>query len=273
MTERLADVNAAAEIIRAAEDRRPGIGLILGSGLGAFADELHNRSAFSTTDLPDYPRSTVEGHAGQLVFGEVGGRSILVVSGRVHLYEGITPRQVTFPVRLLKALGVNRLIVTNAAGGANPDFSPGTLMLIEDHINFTSANPLVGPNDDGGPRFPDMSNPYDKEWREQVEDLAREVAIGLERGTYLWTSGPSYETKAEIAAFRIMGADAVGMSTVPEVIQARYLGMKVLGISTITNFAAGLSPSPLDHQEVVAVGNMVKGKLKELLQVIVTNVP
>lgn len=265
------DVADAVTAIRRLDARRPVLGLILGSGLGHFAGSALNPVTFKSTELPGYPRSTVHGHAGQIILGEIEGRDVVILSGRVHLYEGITPRQVTFPIRLLGKLGVERLIVTNAAGGANPAFTPGTLMLIDDHINWAFANPLVGPNLDGGPRFPDMSNPYDAEWRAQVEELATSQGISLERGVYLWTTGPSYETKAEIRAFRTLGADAVGMSTVPEVIQANYLGMKVLGISTITNPAAGLSESPLDHDEVVEVGRQVKEKLSELIRLIIRN--
>ena len=264
-----ADVQAALEMLRAHETRRPEIALILGSGLGSLADAVEDAVAYATEPLPGYPRSTVEGHQGRLVFGTMEGRDVVFVQGRVHRYEGHSMRDVTFPIRLVHALGARKLVVTNAAGGINPAFHPGTLMFITDQINFAFANPLVGPNVDGGPRFPDMSAPYDPDWLDRAEQFAQSAGLATRRGVYLWTKGPSYETKAEIRAFRILGADAVGMSTVPEVIQARYLAMQVLGISTITNFAAGLNPEPLNHEEVLAVGRQVRGGLERLIRGVV----
>ena len=188
------------------------------------------------------------------------------------MYEGHDARSVVFPIRLLHALGVRHLIVTNAAGGINPSFPPGTLMFIDDHINLAFANPLIGPASGDGPRFPDMSAPYDPKWLARAEQVAAATGVATARGVYLWTMGPSYETKAEIRAFGRLGADAVGMSTVPEVIQAVYLGMSVLGLSTITNAAAGLSPTPLDHEEVMDVGNQVREKLLRLVTSLVADV-
>ncbi len=247
------------------------IGMILGSGLGEIADSLEEATTIETRTIPGYPASTVSGHKGELVVGRLAGRQVAVIRGRIHMYEGHDVGVVTFPIRLLDAMGVRHLIVTNAAGGINPDFVPGTLMLINDHINLAFANPLVGPNDGLGPRFPDMSEPYDESWMRRVEALALAEGIRLVRGVYLWTSGPSYETRAEIRAFARLGADAVGMSTVPEVIQAVHRGMKVLGVSTITNPAAGLSAEPLSHDEVIEVGKSVRGRLVRLVRAIVAD--
>ena len=263
------DVDAAVEMIRAKEERRPEFGLILGSGLGALADAAEEVVAFETASLPGYPPSTVEGHRGRLVFGSLEGKDVVFLQGRVHAYEGHPVRTITFPIRLLHALGVKRLLVTNAVGGINPNFAPGTLMFITDHINFAFQNPLVGPNVDGGPRFPDMSAPYDPAWIDSAEKWALQDGLRTERGVYAWTLGPSYETKAEVRMLARAGADAVGMSTVPEVIQAVYLGMRVMGISTITNPAAGLSPVPLDHEDVLEVGRRVRADLERLVRRII----
>ncbi len=262
------DVTDAVKIIRRTEQRRPRIGLILGSGLGALADSAVDAVAFDTSDLPGYPASTVEGHRGRIVFGSLEDVEIVVLQGRVHYYEGHDPRALSFPIRLLHALGVQKLVVTNAAGGINPRYTPGTLMFITDHINLAFANPLVGPNVDGGPRFPDMSAPYDPDWTDRAEQAALEAGIPTRRGTYIWAMGPSYETPAEIRAFARLGADAVGMSTVPEVIQAAYYGIKVLGISTITNPAAGLSAAPLMHEDVLEVGRQVRSRLETLVRMV-----
>ncbi len=264
-----ADVQEAVAMIRAHETRVPEVALVLGSGLGGLADLAEAPSMMATADIPGYPRSTVAGHKGRLVFGRLEGREVVFVQGRVHRYEGHPARAVTFPVRLVHALGARKLLVTNAAGGINPAFVPGTLMFITDHINAAFVNPLVGPNDDGGPRFPDMSAPYDPAWLDQAEAVALRHGIATRRGVYLWTLGPSYETKAEIRFFARLGADAVGMSTVPEVIQARYLDMQVLGLSTITNPAAGLSPEPLAHQDVLEVGRRVRDQLQRLIRAII----
>ncbi|NNE36318.1 MAG: purine-nucleoside phosphorylase [Rhodothermales bacterium] len=261
----IADVHDALTAVRALDDREPELGLILGSGLGSLAELAEDIVEIATVDLPGYPRSTVEGHAGSLIIGQLRGKCVAIVRGRVHCYEGHSVRMSAFPVRLLHALGVRKLIVTNAAGGAQPALSPGTLMFIKDHINFAFRSPLVGSNEDGGPRFPDMSQPYDESWIKKSEEFAARAGIETRKGVYLWTLGPSYETKAEIRAFAHLGADAVGMSTVPEVIQAVYLNMKVIGVSTITNFAAGLSPEPLSHEDVLSVGRSVSVNLKRLM--------
>ncbi len=260
-----ADVQDALRRIRAQTDRVPEVALVLGSGLGGLADAAEDAVVFPTQALPGYPRSTVPGHEGRLVLGRLGGREVVFVQGRVHLYEGHPIRAVTFPIRLVHALGARRLLVTNAAGGINPSFVPGTLMFITDHINFAFTNPLAGPNTDGGPRFPDMSAPYDPGWLDRAERAALAHRIPTRRGVYLWTQGPSYETRAEIRLQARLGADAVGMSTVPEVIQARYLGLPVLGLSTITNPAAGLSPEPLAHDDVLVVGRRVRSQLQRLV--------
>lgn len=275
MTETYSDaLDDALATVRARTDLEPDLEpelvLILGSGLGALADEAEDAVAIPTADVPGYPRSTVPGHAGRLVFGRFEGRRVLFVQGRVHLYEGHPPRTLTFPVRLAHALGARKLLVTNAAGGIDPTMGPGTLMFITDHINFAFANPLSGPARDGEPRFPDMSAPYDPAWLDRAERLALERGIPTRRGVYIWTSGPSYETPAEIRFFRTVGADAVGMSTVPEVIQASALGMPVLGISAITNPAAGLNAAPLNHEEVMEVGRQVRDRFAALVRAIVT---
>jgi purine-nucleoside phosphorylase len=263
------DVQAALRVIRACETRVPALALVLGSGLGDLAHAAEEAQAIPAQDLPGYPASTVAGHQGRLVFGRMEGQEVVFLQGRVHRYEGHPIRAVTFPIRLLHALGIRRLLVTNAAGGINRSFVPGTLMFITDHINFSFANPLSGPNEDGGPRFPDMSAPYDPAWRDQAEQVARTLGIAIRRGVYLGVQGPSYETKAEVRAFERLGADAVGMSTVPEVLQAVGLGMQVLGLSTITNPAAGLSLAPLVHEDVLEVGRQVRQSLERLLRGII----
>ena len=263
------EIQEAVAAVRARTDRVPEIALVLGSGLGALADDVEDAVAISTSEVPHYPASTVQGHAGRLVLGSLGGRSVLVIQGRVHFYEGHTPREVAFPVRLAHALGARRLLLTNAAGGINPDFGPGTLMLITDHLNLTFASPLAGPVGEGEHRFPDLSNPYDELWRESARNIALTLRVPYREGVYVWTSGPSYETPAEIRAFRLAGADAVGMSTVPEALQAAALGLPVLGISTITNPAAGLNAEPLDHQEVLEVGRTVRDRLATWVRAIV----
>ena len=264
-----ARIEAAAAAVRAHTGLRPEIALVLGSGLGALADEVEGAVTVSTSDVPHYPQSTVEGHAGRLVLGHLAGRPVLVVQGRVHLYEGHPARDVTFPVRLAHALGVRGLVLTNAAGGINPAFGPGTLMLISDHINLAFSSPLAGPVGAGEGRFPDLSNPYSAAWREQARNLALRHRVAYREGVYVWTSGPSYETPAEIKFFARAGADAVGMSTVPEAIQAAALGLPVLGISTITNPAAGLQDQPLDHAEVLEVGRQVRDRLTTWVRAIV----
>jgi len=258
---------SAARFIRTKYPTDIRIAAVLGSGLGAFADELENAVHIDYNDIPDFARTTIEGHAGRLVLGELEGIPLAVMQGRFHFYEGHSLEQVTFPMRVFGALGVKRVIVTNAAGGINKSFPPGTLMLITDHINFIGGNALRGPNDDRfGLRFTDMSEVYSSEYRETVLKEAANLGIKMEQGVYIAVSGPSYESPAEIRAFRTLGADAVGMSTVPEAIIARHQAMKVLGISVITNHAAGVSNQQINHEEVIEVGNRVRGQFIALLK-------
>jgi purine-nucleoside phosphorylase len=264
-------IDAAVAAVRERTDLAPELVLILGSGLGALADEVEDAVAIPTADVPGYPRSTVAGHAGRLVLGRFEGRDVLFVQGRVHLYEGHEPAALTFPVRLAHALGAQRMLVTNAAGGIDPTMGPGTLMFITDHLNLAFASPMSGPVRPGEPRWPDLAAPYDPGWLDRAEALALERGIPTRRGVYLWTRGPSYETPAEIRFFRRIGADAVGMSTVPEVIQAAALGMPVLGISAITNAAAGLNAEPLNHEEVMEVGRQVQSRFAALVRAIVAD--
>ncbi len=262
-------LDAAVAAVREHTDAAPETVLILGSGLGALAGEASDAVTIPTEAVPGYPRSTVVGHAGRLVFGTLEGRSVLLVQGRVHLYEGHAPGALGFPVRLAHALGAARLLVTNAAGGIDPAMGPGTLMFITDHLNLAFASPMSGPVRPGEPRWPDLAAPYDPAWLDRAEALALARGIPTRRGVYLWTSGPSYETPAEIRFFRTIGADAVGMSTVPEVIQAAALGMPVLGISAITNAAAGLNAEPLSHDEVMAAGRAVRDRFTTLVRAVV----
>lgn len=246
--------------------KEPEFGLILGSGLGELAEEIEDAVVIDYAAIPNWGQSTVVGHAGKLIYGKLAGRTVVALQGRFHFYEGNPMEVVTFPVRVMKALGCQGLIVTNAAGGIG--YGPGTLMLITDHINLTGQNPLIGANlDEFGPRFPDMSNAYTKEYREVAHVVAEKLGIKLDQGVYLGVTGPSYETPAEILAFKTLGAHAVGMSTVPEVIVAAHSGMKVLGISAITNFAAGFQ-SELNHEEVVEVTEQIKGNFKGLIKAI-----
>lgn len=257
----------ASEYIQDKVRLRPTIGLILGSGLGVLADEITNAVKIPYGEIPGFPESTVEGHAGQLVLGELEGQQVIAMQGRFHYYEGHSLDLVTLPVRVMKKIGVKQILVTNAAGGINTNFSPGDLMIIEDHLNFTGRNPLIGPNDDElGVRFPDMSTAYSPELRELAEQVAKEQGISVQRGVYVGVLGPSYETPAEIRMFRQLGADAVGMSTVPEVIVAVHSGLKVLGISCISNMAAGILEKPLSHEEVVATAEQVKEKFLTLVK-------
>lgn len=245
---------------------QPEFGLILGSGLGELAEEITDSITVDYKDIPHWGVSTVAGHAGKLVYGNLGGHKVLALQGRFHYYEGNPMEVVTFPVRVMKALGCEGVIVTNAAGGIG--FGPGTLMAITDHINMTGTNPLIGPNlDDFGPRFPDMSKAYTPEYRQIAHEVAEKTGIKLDDGVYIGVSGPTYETPAEIRAFKTLGADAVGMSTVPEVIVAAHSGLKVLGISAITNHAAGFQEE-LNHEEVVEVTQRIKEDFKGLIKAI-----
>jgi purine-nucleoside phosphorylase len=263
-------LDEAAEVVRRRTPLRPSIGVVLGSGLGAFADALDDAVAVPFGDIPHFPASTVVGHGGALVVGRSRGVPVAVMKGRVHFYEGYSLEQVAFPVRVLGRLGVGTLVITNAAGAINPSFAAGDLMVIEDHLNLL-GNPLLGPNDETlGPRFPDMSEAYDRALRDVAEAACRGAEVRCHRGIYVSIPGPSYETPAEIRMFRTLGADAVGMSTVPEVIAARHMGMRVVGLSCLTNMAAGVTDRKLDHREVLETGERVKGALLEVLARIVT---
>jgi purine-nucleoside phosphorylase len=254
--------------------QRPVLGLILGSGLGPYAESFRKKTLIPFHELPHFPRSTVPGHSGNLVLGEAEGVPAVALQGRVHFYEGYTMAEVTYPTRVLGGLGIRQLIVTNAAGGININFQPGDLMLIADHINLMGTNPLIGKNmDELGPRFPDMSEAYDSGMRATALRIAGDVGIPLFQGVYLGLAGPSYETPAEIRMLRSLGADAVGMSTVPEVIVANHMGIRVLGLSCITNMAAGILPRKLTHQEVMDTTEMVKEKFISLLRGIVPALP
>ena len=241
------------------------VGLILGSGLGELADEIEDRVVIQYTDIPSFPVSTVEGHAGQLVCGTLGGKKVIALQGRFHYYEGYTMEVVTFPIRVMSELGVQSMIVTNAAGGVNRDFTPGDLMMITDHINFFGTNPLIGANDEErGPRFPDLSQAYDLEYQTFIKEAATELDLPLKEGVYFGMTGPTYESPAEIRMISTLGGDSVGMSTVPEVIVARHAGIRVAGISCITNFAAGLG-GELNHEDVIEVSTKIRSSFKSLV--------
>jgi purine-nucleoside phosphorylase len=262
-----AHVDEAAQYLRSRLEPVPDVAIVLGSGLGSFAESLGQADSLPYETIPYWPASRIVGHAGTLVAGTTRGRRVLALSGRVHYYEGHDLGTVTFAVRVLGRLGVKVLLLTNAAGGINQKFGEGALMVIDDHINFLGVNPLIGPNDDRfGPRFPDMSETYSKRLRALADESARANALQIEHGVYIAVSGPSYETPAEIRAFRGMGADAVGMSTVPEAIVARHMGIEVLGISCISNMAAGILPQPITAEEVIATTGRVRGQFIALLE-------
>jgi purine-nucleoside phosphorylase len=273
MVERMASTSLyeraehATRIIRSRISVEPRIAVVLGSGLGGFADDFENPVAIPYEDIPGFVRSTAQGHAGRLVVGTVDSVPVLAMQGRVHYYEGYSLEEVTFPIRTFGLLGVKTLVLTNAAGGINVQLTQGALMVISDHLNLMGVNPLRGPNDERfGPRFPDMSAVYSPELQELVIDEARAINVEVRRGIYCGLSGPSYETPAEIHLLRALGADAVGMSTVPEAIVARHMGIEVLGISCITNMAAGIGDEPINHEEVMATGDRVRATFTELLQ-------
>ncbi len=269
MTE-LERVRAAAAYVAGRTDLRPRIGLILGSGLGDLAEQMTEAVAVPYGEIPHLPHSTVMGHKGRLIAGKLAGVPVWAMQGRIHYYEGYSMLEVVRPVRVLRELGVATLIVTNAAGGLNPAFRPGDLMLITDHINLFGANPLLGPNEDAfGPRFPDMTYAYDPELRAVARSVAEREGVSVQEGVYMGLSGPTYETPAEIRAFRTLGADAVGMSTVPEVIAARHMGVRVLGISCISNMAAGMLPQPLNHIEVMETTARVAREFVRLIKGVV----
>jgi purine-nucleoside phosphorylase len=260
-------IQQAKRYIERSTEVRPQVGVVLGSGLGAFANELTERVDLPYSDLPGWPGSTAVGHAGRLILGKVGDLDVAVMAGRVHLYEGYSPAQVTYGVRVLGALGVRSMVFTNAAGGINLALERGGLVLISDHINLQGSNPLAGPNDDRlGPRFPDMSEAYSLEYRKIAKQVAAELSIPITEGVYAAVLGPSYETPAEIRYLRTIGADVVGMSTVPEVIVASHMGIKVLGLSCVTNMAAGVLPQKINHEEVLETGAMVRDTFVRFLK-------
>ena len=262
-----AAMDDALRVIEAATEIRPQVAVVLGSGLGGFAEELSDAVELPYVDIPGWPRSTAVGHAGTLVAGRLGELPLWLMRGRAHLYEGHPPEKVVFGVRVLGRLGVRTLVLTNAAGGINPTFSQGALVLVADHVNLQGTSPLVGPNDDSlGPRFPDMTDAYDADLRKRAHQAAARLGIELHEGVYAAWLGPAYETPAEIRFVRAIGADLVGMSTVPEVLAARHLGMRCLALSCVTNMAAGLGPGKIDHGEVLEVGERVRGTLTALLR-------
>lgn len=260
----------AARLIRTRTSVQVSIAIVLGSGLGAFAEDLTETTEIPYNEIPGFARATVEGHAGRLVIGKAGGVTVAAMQGRFHFYEGYSLEDVTFPIRVLKLLGVRTVVLTNAAGSLNVEFTPGSLMVITDHLNLLGDNPLRGNNDERfGPRFPDLSTVYSPELQSVVIEAGSAMGLELRRGIYAALSGPSYETPAEIHMVRTLGADAVGMSTVPEAIVARHMSMNVVGISCITNLAAGVSNRPIDHSQVMQIGEGVRGAFTELLRRIV----
>ena len=267
-------IQTAAEFLCSKTSYRPKTAIILGSGLGKLGEELTDAVFIPYADIPGFPPSSVEGHAARLVFGRLRDREIAVMQGRFHYYEGLTMQEVTFPVYVLHAMGVDTIVLTNACGGINTAFSPGDLMLVEDHINLLGDNPLMGRNDDRlGPRFPDMTNVYDPALRKLAADTAEELGIPLQRGVFALFNGPCYETAAEIRAYRILGADAIGMSLVPEATAARYLGMHVLGISCITNMATGIAVKEHSHEAVLAAAEKSSQTFNRLLTEILLRIP
>jgi purine-nucleoside phosphorylase len=277
MTDQFTLADSAVQLILQRTPLRPQIALVLGSGLGGFADSLTDATRVPYADIPAFPRSTAIGHAGQMVLGQVVGKAgsvpVAAMQGRVHLYEGYSPQEITFPIRVFGRMGIRAVILTNAAGGINLSYSQGALVVIRDHINLQGANPLVGPNDDRfGVRFPDMTHAYAKEYRQIAREEAAKLGIPQCEGIYAGLLGPSYETPAEIEYLRRIGADLVGMSTVAEVIAARHTGMKVLAISCVTNMAAGILDQPLSHAEVMETGERVKTTFEALLRAVLPRI-
>ena len=273
MTDQFQLADAAAQFILTRTPLRPKIGLVLGSGLGAFADSLAEATRVPYADIPTFPRSTAIGHAGQMVLGHSGDVPVATMQGRAHLYEGYSAQEVTFPMRVFGRMGIRGVILTNAAGGINPSYSQGALVLIRDHINLQGTNPLVGGNDDRfGVRFPDMTHAYARDYRQIAREEAGKLGIALPEGVYTGLLGPSYETPAEIEYLRRVGADLVGMSTVAEVIAARHMEMKVLAVSCVTNMAAGILDQPLSHAEVMETGERVKTTFEALLRAVLPRV-
>jgi len=273
MADQFTAADAAAQLILSRIPLRPKIGLVLGSGLGAFADSLSDAARVSYAEIPSFPQSTAIGHAGRMVVGNAGSVAVAAMQGRVHLYEGYSAQEITIPIRVFARMGIRAVILTNAAGGMNLSYSPGALVLIRDHINLQGTNPLIGHNDDRfGPRFPDMTRAYDPQYRAIAREEAGKLNVILQEGIYAALPGPSYETPAEIDYLRRIGADLVGMSTVAEVIAARHMGLKVLAISCVTNMAAGILDQPLSHAEVMETGERVKSTFEALLRAVLPRV-
>lgn len=269
----LESINKAKEYVMSKTDHKPKIGIILGSGLGSLTEEMNNADVIPYDDIPHFSKSDAEGHANQLVIGELEGKKVVAMKGRYHYYEGHSLDEVTFPVRVMQALGAENLIITNSCGAVNTDFNPGELMLITDHINLVGTNPLIGKNnDDLGTRFPDVSEVYNKDLRNIAKNTAKENNITLREGVYGWWSGPVYETPAEIRMIRTLGGDAIGMSTVPEATVAIHGGLKVLGISCLTNMACGILDEPLSHDEVIAVAAQSRSKFVHLVKNVIKNI-
>lgn len=263
-------INESANYLKSKTTNKPEIGIILGSGLGGLTESIEEPTRIPYKDIPHFPLSTVDGHAGHLVMGHLSNKNVIVMQGRFHFYEGYPLSQVTFPIRVLISMGIKKLIVTNAAGGVNKSYTPGDLMIIKDHINFTGNNPLIGPNlDSRGPRFLDLTRAYDGNLMKLAKDVGNRLKIDVKEGVYMWFTGPNYETPSEVKLASILGADAVGMSTVPEVIVANHESVKVLGISCITNMAAGILDKPLNHDEVVETSIKVRDKFESLVSEII----
>lgn len=273
MTDDFTHAESAAGFVLSQTPLRPRIGLVLGSGLGAFGDELREATRIPYEQIPSFPRSTAIGHAGQMVLGKADGVPIAVMQGRVHLYEGYSSQQAAFPVRVFARMGIRALFLTNAAGGINLEYKQGALVVIRDHINLQGQNPLVGPNDDRfGLRFPDMTQGYWKPYRTMAAEQAARLGVAIYEGVYAGLLGPSYETPAEIRYLRTIGADLVGMSTIPEVIAGVHVGLKVLAISVVTNMAAGILDKPIHHQEVLETADRVKGQFIALLRAVLPQI-
>lgn len=269
----LENVNKSVEYIKSKIENIPEIALILGSGLGNFGENIENPIYISYGDIPGFVTSTAPGHKGRLIIGNVNGKTVLCMQGRFHYYEGYSPSEITYPVRVMSKLGIKKLIVTNAAGGLKTEFTPGDLMIINDHINFMRINPLIGKNEeDFGPRFQDMTYGYDLEMRNIVKEVGKDLNLDLKEGVYVGTTGPSFETPAEIKMFQNMGGSAVGMSTIPEVIVANHSGMKVCGISCITNMGAGMLDQPITEEEVIIVAGEVSEKFTSLVKKTIENI-
>jgi purine-nucleoside phosphorylase len=273
MTDEFTKAEGTAAFVLSQTSLRPRIGLVLGSGLGGFADELSDSVRIPYSHIPSFPRSTAVGHAGQMVIGKSDGVAVAAMQGRVHLYEGYSPHEVVFPVRVMARMGIQALVLTNAAGGINLDYKQGALVVITDHINLQGQNPLVGANNDRlGPRFPDMTQAYWKSYREMALEEGQKLGLNLHQGVYAGLLGPSFETPAEIRYLRTIGADLVGMSTVPEVIAARHMGLKVLAISCVTNMAAGILDQVISHEEVLETGERVKEQFVGLVRAVLRRI-